>query len=175
MSNRVSVLLISPSRSCRPDGNFGDAHLVCLGSYLQTRTDARVELIDSEEYGQERIVRDPLQLEVLALRLNPGLSTLMMAENIKRNLQTLSDRTGQEPGRTELYLAHFLGADAAVTFLKTLDEEPATIASDIFPKQAAMNPGVFQNRKRQPRTVAGVYRWFDSKFNTVRYDERNPG
>ena len=134
----------------------------------------RVKLIDSNEHEQQPIVRDPLQLEVLALRLNPRLSALMAAENIKRNLQTLSARTGHAPGRTDLYLAHYLGPDAAVLFLKTLDEEPATIASDIFPKQAAMNPGVFQNRKRQPRTVAGVYRWFDSKFNTVRYDERNP-
>ena len=45
----------------------------------------------------------------------------------------------------------------------------------MFPKQAEMNPGIFQNRKRQPRTVAEVYQWFDSKFNIARYDARNPG
>ena len=92
----------------------------------------RVELTEGGEYEEERIVRDPLQLEVLALRLNPRLSTLMMAENIKRDLQILSDRTGQEPGRTDLYLSHFLGPDGSVLFLKQLDEEPAAIAADLF-------------------------------------------
>jgi hypothetical protein len=99
----------------------------------------------------------------------------MAAENIKRNLQILSARTRHAPVRTNLYLAHFLGPDAAVTFIKTLDEAPATIASDMFPKQAEMNPGVFRKRKRQPRTVAEVYQWFDSKFNIARYDDRTPG
>ena len=135
----------------------------------------QVELIDDEGDGQQPIVRDPLQLEVLALRLNPRLSTLMIAENIKRNLRGLSQETGREPGRTDLYLAHYLGPADAVLFLKTLDEEPAAIAADLFPVAAAQNKSVFHNRQQQPRSVAGVYRWFDGKFNTARYDERNPG
>ena len=143
--------------------------------YGLQRYATRVELIEVGEFEQEQIVRDPLQLEVLAQRLNPRLSTLMMAENIKRNLQTLSDRTGQEPGRTELYLAHFLGPEGALMFLGKLDEEPAAIASDLFPQEAESNPVVFQNQRQQPRTVADVYRRFERKFNTGRYDERNPG
>jgi hypothetical protein len=135
----------------------------------------RVKLIDDEEHEKQPIVRDPLQLEVLALRLNPRLSTLMAAENIKRNLQILTARTRHAPVRTNLYLAHFLGPDAAVIYLKTLDEEPATIAGEIFPKEAEINPRVFQNRQRKPRTLTEVYRWFESKFNTARYDERKPG
>jgi peptidoglycan hydrolase-like protein with peptidoglycan-binding domain len=135
----------------------------------------RVQPINDEEHEEKPIVRDPLQLEVLALRLNPRLSTLMAAENIKRNLQILSGKTRHEPGRTELYLAHYFGPDGAVMFLKTLDEKPATIAGDIFPKEAASNPEVFESQRHQPRTVAEVYRLFDSKFNTARYDERNPG
>ena len=136
---------------------------------------ARLELIDDGEYAQHRIVRDPLQLEVLALRLNPRLSTLMVAENIKRNLQILSDRIRQEPGRTDLYLAHFLGPDGAVMFLEKLDREPAAIAADIFPQQAEGYPGVFQSQRQQPRTVDDVYRRFERWFNTARYDERYPG
>jgi hypothetical protein len=134
-----------------------------------------VQPIDDENHEPRPIVREPLQLEVLGLRLNPRLSTLMAAENIKRNLQILSARTGHEPGRTELYLAHYLGPNGAVTFLKTLDEAPATSARDIFPEEAASNPVVFEGRNHQPRTVAEVYRYLDSKFNTARYDMRNPG
>jgi soluble lytic murein transglycosylase-like protein len=135
----------------------------------------RVRPIDDEDHEPQPIVRDPLQLEVLALRLNPRLSTLMAAENIKRNLQLLSGRTRQEPGRTELYLAHYLGVEGAVKFLNALDEEPSAIAATIFPEEAARDPAVFRGVRQQPRTVAQVYRWFDRKFNTARYDERTSG
>ena len=136
---------------------------------------AQVELIDDEGHEPPPIVNDPLQQEVLALRLNPRLSTLMMAENIKRDLRTLSQPPRREPGRTDLYLAHYFGVDGAVVFLDALDEEPAAIAAEIFPEAAAQNPSVFQNRQQQLRSVAQVYRWLDRKFNTERYDERNPG
>ena len=136
---------------------------------------ARVEPVDGEDHEPDRIVRDPLQLEVLALRLNPRLSTLMIAENIKRNLQILSDRTRQAPGRTDLYLSHFLGPDGAVMFLGKLDDEPDAIAADLFPQEAENNPGVFQGQRQQPRTVADVYRRFARWFNTGRYNGRHPG
>jgi hypothetical protein len=60
-------------------------------------------------------------------------------------------------------------------FLKALDEDPTAIAAELFPEAAARNPGVFHNRQQQPRSVAAVYRWFDSKFNTARYDDHAPG
>jgi hypothetical protein len=135
----------------------------------------RVASIEDEDNEQQPIMRDPLKQEVLALRLNPRLSTLLMAETIKRNFKDLSARTGLEPGRTDLYLSHFLGTDGAVTFLKTLDEEPTAIAGDMFTEAAAHNPGVFQNRQHQPRSVVMVYQRFDRWFNTARYDDHNPG
>jgi peptidoglycan hydrolase-like protein with peptidoglycan-binding domain len=131
---------------------------------------ARVKPVSDTGLEQQPIVRDPLQLEVLALRLNPRLSTLMVAETIRRNVPMLSSKTGHEPGRTELYLAHYLGLDGAVKFLELLDKAPDTIAGDIFPEEAANNPGVFQGAQHQPRTVAEVYRWLDRKFNTTRYN-----
>ena len=146
------------------------------GSYGLQDYATQVALIDDEDDEQQSpIMYDPLQQEALALRLNPRLSTLFAAENIKHNLQALSEMIGREPGRTDLYLSHFLGTADAAMFLKALDEEPTAIAAELFPEAAAKNPGVFQNRQRQPRTVAGVYQWFDRKFNTARYDDRNPG
>jgi peptidoglycan hydrolase-like protein with peptidoglycan-binding domain len=129
----------------------------------------RVKPVSDTGHEQQPIVRDPLQLEVLALRLNPRLSTLMIAETIRRNVPILSSKIGHEPGRTELYLAHYLGLDGALKFLELLDKAPATIAGDVFPEEAANNPGVFQGAQHQQRTVAEVYRWLDSKFNTTRY------
>jgi predicted nucleic acid-binding Zn-ribbon protein len=137
----------------------------------------RTALIDDKnrEQQQQPIMYDPLQQEVLALRFNPRLSTLMAAENIKRNFQVLSEMLGREPGRTDLYLAHFLGTANAALFLEALAEDPTAIAADLFPEAAANTPGVFRNRQRQPRTVAEVYQWLDRKFNTARYDDPNPG
>ena len=145
-----------------------------FGSTYGLQDYVQVALIDGSDDEQQPIIHDPLQQEVLALRLNPRLSTLLVAEMIKHNLQQLPAMIGHEPGRTDLYLSHFLGTVNAVAFLKVLDEEPTAIAADVFPEAAAHNPGVFANRQ-QPRTVAGVYQWFDNKFNTVRYDDRNPG
>jgi hypothetical protein len=118
---------------------------------------------------------DHLRREVLALRFDPRLSTLLAAESIKHNRRNLSGKTKREPGRTDLYLLHFFGPSGAVKFLEVLDDEPAAIAGDIFPEAAARNRGVFRDRQSQPRTVAEVYRWFDSRFNATTYDERDPG
>jgi hypothetical protein len=130
----------------------------------------QVKPVSDTGFEQQPIVRDPLQLEVLALRLNPRLSTLMAAEKVRRDLRILSSKTGHEPGRTELYLAHYLGPDGALRFLELLEKEPGSIAGDIFPEEAASNPGVFQGAQRRPRTIAQVYRWLDGKFETTRYD-----
>lgn len=118
---------------------------------------------------------DRLREEVLALRDDPRLSSLLVAENIKHNLRKLAGRTHREPGRTELYLSHFLGLSGAARFLEALDAKPAAIAGDIFPEAAARNRSVFRNRKSEPRTVAEVYRWLDGRFNSASDGKRDPG
>jgi protein-L-isoaspartate(D-aspartate) O-methyltransferase len=52
----VSVLLLSPGYGSRPDGNFGDPHLVALGSFLRATTQARVQIVD---LGYERFLTAP--------------------------------------------------------------------------------------------------------------------
>jgi hypothetical protein len=132
-----------------------------------------LEQADTSEPGA--IARDPALLEVLALRMNPRLSTLLMAEGIKRNLQALVQATGYEPRRTDLYLAHLLGPADATRFLKTLDESPDMLATDLLPDAAADNPLVFHKRGQQPRTLGEVYQWLDRKFNTARYEDQLSG
>lgn len=56
MEHPVSVLLISPGTFGGPDGNFGLPHLVALGSFLEARTDARVEIVDLD---YERFLTQP--------------------------------------------------------------------------------------------------------------------
>jgi hypothetical protein len=135
----------------------------------------RLKIIEEVEQGQRPIVRDPLHLEVLSLRLNPRLSTLMLAEHLKRSVSIILDKTGRKPGRTDLYLSHYLGTDSAVRFLTELIDNPDSIAKNIFPEKAAIDKLVFQNRQGRPRTIAEVYKLFDRKFDTGYYDTHDPG
>ena len=111
---------------------------------------------------------------VLELRHNPRISALLAAEYVKYNRKRLAYSLDYEPGRTELYLTHFFGATGALSFLKVLDENPDRIAGDVFPKAANSNQNIFRPKLSKPRTVAEVYKVFESKFNTARYEDWNP-
>lgn len=103
--------------------------------------------------------------EILALRNDPVVSAQMAAEFALDNEETLNKLWGGEVGATELYLAHFLGAGGASSFLNARDENPLTPAADLFPKAARANRGVFYDSKTgKARTVEQVYQFFDKKF-----------
>jgi hypothetical protein len=89
-------------------------------------------------------------------------------------MQTLARVPGIKPDRTELYLTHFLGPDGAVSFLKTLDENPRTFAVDLFPEAAQSNRSIFNPQTCEPRTLTEVYQVFSEKFHTSRYEDRIP-
>jgi hypothetical protein len=127
--------------------------------------------------GQRRpVIHDPLVAQhVLDLRYNPRIAALLAAEYVSKNMRRLSASLDREPGRTELYLTHFLGTEGALSFLRVLDEAPDEIAGKIFPGAAQSNRNIFQAGQSKPRTVAEVYEVFRRKFNTARYSEGNPG
>ena len=107
---------------------------------------------------------------LLDLRKNPRVSAMMAAESVRDNVLKLSGHFDQQPGRTELYLSHFLGPDGAVSFLKALNETPDTFAADIFPTAAASNESIFHPKTCKPRTVNEVYEMFSQKFDTTRFE-----
>jgi hypothetical protein len=103
--------------------------------------------------------------EILNLRRDPEISSQMAAEFARENEEFLNANWGGDVGSTELYLAHFMGAGGAASFLKAQDESPLQIAADIFPKAARANRNVFyDSRTGQPRTISEVYAFFDQKF-----------
>ncbi len=128
-----------------------------------------------EEYGlgdladkidsRFRVKDKAAKKEILALRNDPVVSAQMAAEFALENEQTLDKLWGGEVGATELYLAHFLGAGGASSFLNAKDENALTPAADLFPKAARSNRGVFYDSKTgKPRTLEQVYQFFDKKF-----------
>lgn len=114
-------------------------------------------------------VKDPaMRREILALRNDPDVAALMAGEfaaDNKRYLERFGNRIG-DIGATELYMAHFLGAGGAASFLKAHKTNPLAVAADMLPQAARANYNVFYNSKTgKPRTVAEVYDFFDKKFS----------
>jgi hypothetical protein len=81
--------------------------------------------------------------QMLALRSDPELSALMAGQLANDNRDFLSGMLGRDPDASELYLAHFLGAEGAGRFLGALESNPAQSAAALLPKAAAANRGVF--------------------------------
>ena len=108
--------------------------------------------------------------EILAMRNDPKASSFMAAAFASENAKTLDNlwAKGEKPiGGTELYLAHFLGAGSAASFLNSKDENPLQTAADLFPAAARANRNVFYDSQTgEPRTLAGVYDYFDKKFSS---------
>ena len=81
--------------------------------------------------------------QLLALRSDPALSSLMAGELAGDNRDYLTGVLGREPDSSELYLAHFLGQDGAGKFLGALAANPGTSAAALLPKAASANHAIF--------------------------------
>jgi peptidoglycan hydrolase-like protein with peptidoglycan-binding domain len=137
-----------------------------LGRYA-----AQIEYtVDRRGNRRPRLSDRDVYQHLLDLRKNPRVSAMMAAESVRDNVSKLSGYFDQRPGRTELYLSHFLGPDGAVSFLKALNETPDSFAADIFPTAAASNESIFHPKTCKPRTVNEVYEMFSQKFDTTRFE-----
>lgn len=105
--------------------------------------------------------------EILAMRKDPEAASFMAAAFASENEQTLRDNWGGDVGETELYLAHFMGANGASSFLRARDENPLRAAADLFPAAARANRNVFYDQQTgKPRSLEQVYNFFDRKFES---------
>ena len=112
--------------------------------------------------------------QILDLRLNARISTLMAAEFAKDNRRQLASVLQREIDATDLYLAHFLGATEAIAFLSFLQIMPDEKAADLFPEAANANVRVFRSPEGVSRTVSQVYSLFEDKFDTGRFQDWDP-
>ena len=134
---------------------------------------AKIEYYVNRRNGTQRpFLRDKETYEhLLALRKNPRISAMMAAETVLDNQQKLVDSFDREPTQTDLYLTHFLGANAAITFIRSLEQSPDKHAVELFPVAASSNRNIFHPNTCAPRTVDEVYSLFGKKFSTRRYDD----
>ncbi|NBX65622.1 MAG: hypothetical protein EBQ96_01330 [Proteobacteria bacterium] len=106
-----------------------------------------------------------LKNQILALRRDPKAASLMAAELATENHKHLQDKVGGNLSGTDLYLAHFLGAQGASHFLNSMKKNPWAPAASFFPEAARANRGVFYENGK-PLSLQAVYNRFDAKFDS---------
>ena len=120
-----------------------------------------------EKYGDQYGIKTDgkNRSEILNMRKDPEKASFMAAAFASENEKFLNEHWGGKVGATELYLAHFLGASGAASFLNARDENPIHNAADLHPRAARANRNVFYDPETgRARTLEEVYRFFDQKF-----------
>ncbi|HKR18100.1 lytic transglycosylase domain-containing protein [Rhizorhapis sp.] len=115
--------------------------------------------------GGHYYVTDPaLRQQIMDLRTQPEVASIMAAEHAADNQETLESRLGRAVTATDLYLAHFLGVGGAAKFLRAHDQNPGASAAAVLPSAAAANRWVFYDRNGAPRSLAEVRQRFAEKL-----------
>ena len=110
--------------------------------------------------------------QLLAMRQDPQAAALMAGELANDNRALLSTTLGRDPDNAELYLAHFLGPDAAGRFLSALASDPTQSAAALLPKAAAANHAIFF-AGTTPRSVGQVMDLLRARLEVAMSDSGN--
>jgi hypothetical protein len=123
------------------------------------------EQVTCDAAGRPHVADPAVRDSILALRKDPRISAALAGEFAQDNKVEVERALGRPAQKTDLYLAHFLGAGGASEILKAIQENSATPAADILPEAASANRSVFFDGKSgKPRTVADLYRSFADKI-----------
>lgn len=93
--------------------------------------------------GQASVADPALRAAIMDLRFNPEVASLMAGEFAGDNAEFLEGALGRPVDSTELYLAHFLGAEGARRFISAHDADPSQSAAALFPQAANANRSIF--------------------------------
>jgi len=120
--------------------------------------------ITRSEDGTPQVADPRMRAHILSLRKDPYLSSVMVGEFTRDNHAFLEKTVGGDIGSTELYLAHFLGAQGASKFIGALRDNPHQSAETLFPQAARANLTVFYHKGGEAKTLAEIYRYFEGKL-----------
>lgn len=118
--------------------------------------------IEHSPAGQFDVADPEARRAILDLRQDPAVAAAMAAEFASDNRAYLSDQLGRPTNSTDLALAHFLGAQGATRFLKSVVESPDASAAALFPEAAQANRAIFYDRNGAPRSFAQIHARFAS-------------
>ena len=106
--------------------------------------------------GHYTVADRGLRQEILALRKDPKIASLMAGELTNDMRGDMETALGRNVSPGELYVAHFLGPQAAVKMIKTAETNPAASAASLFADAAASNSNIFYSKGGQARSIANV-------------------
>ena len=113
--------------------------------------------------------------QLMALRSDPNASAMMAAQLASDNQTALTGVLGRTPDASELYLAHFLGADGAGKFLTALASNPDQSAAALLPRAAASNRNVFFDSSGSARSLGQVMALLRSRMDAAMQADGNGG
>lgn len=113
--------------------------------------------------GHFTVADKGLRQEILAQRKDPKTSALMAGELTNDMRGDMETALGRGVSAGELYVAHFLGPQAAVKMIKAAGESPAAAAAKLFTDAAAANQSIFYQKNGQARSVASVLETLKAK------------
>jgi soluble lytic murein transglycosylase-like protein len=115
--------------------------------------------------GGQATVADPaLRQRILDLRKDPAVSASLAAELASSNKAEVEHALGRSASPTDLYLAHFLGAQGATEFVRKIETDGQAKAADLMPAAAAANRAVFYDDNGQAKTVSQIYANFSQRL-----------
>jgi hypothetical protein len=105
------------------------------------------------------VVADPqARQEILALRDDPVVASVMAGELTRANRAELAAELGRAPSDGELYIGHFLGSAGAARLIRAAAYDSARPAAELFPAAASANRSIFYDRAGEARGAGEVYR-----------------
>ncbi|HWA50175.1 MAG TPA: transglycosylase SLT domain-containing protein [Dongiaceae bacterium] len=125
------------------------------------------------EDGKLVVADRALRKEILDLRRDPEIAAAMAAEHAADNQTRLDAKLDREVQPVDLYLAHFLGLQGAVNFLRAMEENPDQSAAAISPRAAGANKSIFYAADGSPRSLKQIYDRFEARMDTemAAYDD----
>ncbi|MEP3045745.1 MAG: transglycosylase SLT domain-containing protein [Roseibium sp.] len=123
--------------------------------------------IKRSKSGKFYVKDSQMRREILELRKDPEISSMMAGALTQKNANYLQQRIGREPTDGELYMAHFLGANGASRLIETTAANPDMRADKIFSAQARANKPIFYHGNGKARSMEEVYQVIVSKHDAV--------
>lgn len=117
---------------------------------------AYADAIKTGKDGRFMVADKGTRQEILALRKDPQVAALMAGEMTNDMSSEMGAALGRGVSAGELYVAHFLGPQAAVKMIKAAAETPTAAAANLFPDAASANSRIFYNKGGQARSVSSV-------------------
>jgi hypothetical protein len=124
--------------------------------------------ITQDANGQFSVADPQMRQKIMALRSDPAANAAMAGAFTRANATSLAAKLGRPASESELYMAHFLGANGASKLIALAANHPNATAASLFPRAASANRSIFYDAQGNPKSAAGVYASLSGRYDTAR-------